>query len=283
MVVGTVFYKWIDPLSFAMPYLLFLMLLFTFVRITPRDLKFSMLHLWLVLIQLLGSLALYVIFRWAHVELAEGLFICVLAPTATASAVITGILGGSVSFITGYVIVSNMAVSITAPLMFSFIGVNRGMPFIESVMNTGGQILPLLVLPLLLAWLIGWGAPRLKGLMIRMNKISLYLWAVSLVVVTGRTVGYIMLQDRAVYGYIAVISLAVMVVCCGQFMLGRYLGGRYGDKISAGQGLGQKNTVLAIWMSHIYLSPLASIAPSSYILWQNIINSYQIWRQSRKK
>ena len=40
--------------------------------------------------------------------------------------------------------------------------------------------------------------------------------------------------------------------------------------------MGQKNTILAIWMSQAYLNPIASVGPASYVLWQNIINSYQI-------
>jgi len=41
--------------------------------------------------------------------------------------------------------------------------------------------------------------------------------------------------------------------------------------------LGQKNTILAIWMAQMYLNPISSIAPGAYVLWQNIINSYQVW------
>jgi bile acid:Na+ symporter, BASS family len=27
----------------------------------------------------------------------------------------------------------------------------------------------------------------------------------------------------------------------------------------------------------MYLNPIASIGPGAYVLWQNIINSYQVW------
>ena len=33
-----------------------------------------------------------------------------------------------------------------------------------------------------------------------------------------------------------------------------------------GQALGQKNTVLAIWMAVTYLNPLSSVGPGSYCL-----------------
>ena len=53
--------------------------------------------------------------------------------------------------------------------------------------------------------------------------------------------------------------------------------------ISGGQALGQKNTILAIWMAHTYLNPLSSVAPGSYVLWQNIINSWQLWKKRKAR
>ena len=41
---------------------------------------------------------------------------------------------------------------------------------------------------------------------------------------------------------------------------------------------GQKNTAFAIWIACTYLSPLSAVGPGCYILWQNIINSIEIWR-----
>lgn len=50
------------------------------------------------------------------------------------------------------------------------------------------------------------------------------------------------------------IALAGLAACCVQFYLGKRIGGHYNDRISGGQALGQKNTVLAIWMSYTYLN-----------------------------
>ncbi|MDR0757716.1 MAG: transporter, partial [Tannerella sp.] len=74
-----------------------------------------------------------------------------------------------------------------------------------------------------------------------------------------------------------------LILCCAQFWGGRRIGRRYGDPVSSGQGLGQKNTILALWMAQTYLNPLISLAPATYIIWQNIINAYQLWRKNRKK
>jgi BASS family bile acid:Na+ symporter len=52
--------------------------------------------------------------------------------------------------------------------------------------------------------------------------------------------------------------------------------------ISASQSLGQKNTVLAIWIATTYLNPIVSVAPAAYILWHNSINSIQLYLHQRK-
>jgi len=52
--------------------------------------------------------------------------------------------------------------------------------------------------------------------------------------------------------WLAALSL---IACCLQFYLGARIGRRCGDRIAGAQGLGQKNTVLAIWMALTYLQP----------------------------
>lgn len=79
------------------------------------------------------------------------------------------------------------------------------------------------------------------------------------------------------------LALGALAVCGLQFKVGRVIGGMYGDKISGGQALGQKNTVLAVWLALAYMNPIASVAPAAYIAWQNIINSAQLMSHSSKK
>ena len=53
------------------------------------------------------------------------------------------------------------------------------------------------------------------------------------------------------------------------------------SRITAGQAFGQKNTALGVWMAQMYLNPLSSIGPAAYIIWQNLLNSYQLWRAGK--
>ena len=78
------------------------------------------------------------------------------------------------------------------------------------------------------------------------------------------------------------LALGALIVCVLQFWIGRKVGRRYGDAVSGGQSLGQKNTLLAVWLALAYLNPIASIAPASYVAWQNIINSWQLMRKEQE-
>ena len=78
------------------------------------------------------------------------------------------------------------------------------------------------------------------------------------------------------------LAAVALVICLLQFKLGRMIGRRYGDAAAGGQSLGQKNTVLAVWLSQAFLDPISCVAPTAYIVWQNLVNSYQIYRAGRK-
>ena len=78
------------------------------------------------------------------------------------------------------------------------------------------------------------------------------------------------------------IAGAALLTCIVQFWFGKRTGKALGDTITAGQALGQKNSVLAIWMAYTYLNPVSSLAPGTYAVWQNIFNSWQLWRKNHR-
>lgn len=122
MVTGMIFHSEIESVQFLAPYLIFVMLLITFCKVDPKELKFGHMSWVLLAVQLLGGVGLYFALRPLSPVLAEGAFICVFCPTATAAPVITGMLGGSVVKVAMYSIVSNVAVALTAPALFEYMG-----------------------------------------------------------------------------------------------------------------------------------------------------------------
>lgn len=88
-----------------------------------------------------------------------------------------------------------------------------------------------------------------------------------------------MMQKNTTYTLEITIAGVALIICLLQFWFGRRIGNKYNRTVTGGQGLGQKNTILAIWLTQTYLSPVASIGPGAYVIWQNIVNSYQLWRK----
>lgn len=234
-------------------------------------------HLWLILIQIVGSFTIFLIISPLNITLAQGIMICVLAPTATAAPVITGMLKGNVSSVTAYSLISNLTVALAAPIIFSLIGSYNNIPFFKSFITISKPVFFLLIFPFVLALLMQKFLPILTLKIATISGFSFYLWSIALCIVTGRTVEFILKQDATSYSTEIYIALGAFIICVLQFIVGRKIGRKYSDTVAGGQGLGQKNTILAIWMAQMYLNPIASIGPGAYVLWQNIINSYQVW------
>lgn len=281
MLTGSIFYSLFGALSFLTPVLIFSMLLLTFSKLSPKTLRFTPLHCWLLAIQILGSLAVYLALAPFNPIVAQGVMICLLAPTATAAAVITGMLGGDISFVTSFVFASNLGVAVVAPVLFSYVGNTNDMPFVHSFLYICKEVITLLMAPLLVAWAIRFWFPRVQEKVTSLSGLSFYIWALALAIVTGKTVKFLVEQDHPNYDTEIWVGVGSLVICVLQFYVGKKIGSRFGNRIAAGQSLAQKNTILAIWMSHIYLNPIASIGPASYVLWQNTINSYQLWKKRK--
>lgn len=281
MVIGAVLCRPITTLEawsgqMITPMLIFGMLFVTFCRVSPKQMRPSMLHVWLLLIQIVGCVGIYFLLLPLNAVLAQGAMICVLAPVAMAAVVIAGMLGADVATMATYSLICNMTIALVAPVILSFAG--TGICTFAQIL---ARIAPLLIMPFAAAQFCRFVLHRAAKWIGDHSQISFYMWLVSLTIVIGRTTAFIIDLDASLVLELALAGTA-LVVCMVQFKAGRTLGRRYGDATAGGQSLGQKNTVLAIWMAQSFLDPIASIAPTSYIVWQNFVNSYQIYRHDRK-
>ncbi len=282
MTVGAVFYPYLSELAFLTPYLIFLMLLITYTNISIRSVRFSMLHFWLLAIQLIGSIIAYVAIRDIDPIIAQSAMICILAPTATSAVVITGMLGGNTASLTAFSLLSNLTVAVVAPLLFTIIGGHSGFSFWEELQGIAFRVFILLLLPFLIAILLAKFSPKACTKIRTSQSYSFYLWNIALMIVTARTVNFLLFEGSSHITTSLIIFWLTLIICIVQFYIGRRLGRHYNDTIAGGQGLGQKNTILSIWMAQTYLNPISSIGPGAYILWQNIINSGQVWHKQRR-
>lgn len=283
MLVGAVLCRPVTALEtwsgrMVTPVLIFLMLFVTFCRVRPSEMRLSMLHGWLLLFQTIACVGVYFLLLPLDRTVAQGAMICVLAPVAMAAVVIGGMLGANVATMATYSLLCNMAVALLAPAVLSFAGTGAC-----SFAGMLARIVPLLVLPFAAAQCCRAVLPGVAGWVAAHSRISFYLWLVSLVVVIGRTTAFLIDLHDASAATELWLAAAALAICLVQFKTGRAIGRRYGDPAAGGQSLGQKNTVLAVWMAQSFLDPISSVAPTAYIVFQNFVNSYQIWRKDRER
>ena len=281
IVLGIFFHEYIVVLQPALPYFIFLMLYFSFNALDVKTMRFTMFDFWLLLFQLVVSTALYFIIRPFSEIVAQGGFVTVLAPTAAAAIAVSLILGANISMMSTYLISCNLMVAVVAPLSFTLIGASPDISFWSSFLAILGKVFPLLIAPFLLALLTRWLLPKVNDYINSHKNISFYVWAVSLTVVISRAIEQLVDQfyeHRNLFLWMVALSI---FLCFLQFFVGHFIGKRYGDRIAGGQALGQKNTVLAIWMSQTFLLDLSCIVPTLYVIWQNLYNSFQMMQKEK--
>ena len=269
----------------AVPVLLFVILFITFCRVDFKQMRLTRWHLWLSLLQVVMVAAIVVVGRyWLNqgtgLVMMECLLMCVIAPCAAAAPVITGRLGGDVTSMATFACLSNVLSALMIPAVFPLIDKGIHVEFLPAFLMILRRVIRILILPMLAAYLVKHYWHRFHRLVVKEPSLSFYMWAVSLTIVTGITVRNIVHAHTSVATllWIALMSLAVCVV---QFWMGWTGGKRWKAVLEGGQALGQKNTAFAIWISSIYLNPLSSVAPGCYILWQNLVNSYELYRHAR--
>lgn len=273
--------------TYILPTMVFVMLFTTFCKVNPKDMRFCKWHYAILGLQVIVSgILAFVIFMLSsnyNILSLQGALVCIIAPTGTAAAVIASRLGGNETTLTAYTIISNFAASLMIPLIFPLVTPDVDHSFINECLSILRHVFPLLICPFLAAWGLRIFFPKLhKAITVLCGNLAFYLWAVSLIIAIGLTLRSVV-NSHYDGAMLIMLALSALLCCVWQFGTGKIIGRHYKDYISCGQGSGQKNTIFAIWISCTFLSPVVSVAPSSYIIWQNIVNSWQIWRKQRQE
>ena len=283
MLGGILFHTALTKIAFITPYLIFTMLCITFCKVKPSEFRVTRLSWFLLIVQIGGALGAYYAIAPFNTIVAQGIMICFLCPTASAAPVVTGMLGGSVARVTTFSVISNIAVALLAPLLFSKYGVptSESSTLVDAQLSILQRVAPLLIIPLIIAYLLRKIAPKVANTIATHQGISFYLWAIALFIVVGRAISFVISEPSDEIPTMIALAVGAAIACCIQFWAGRKIGYLCGDKVAGAQGLGQKNTILAIWLALTWLHPLASVGPAAYIAWQNIINSTQLYKATK--
>ena len=300
MFAGVAFYlmfhyiPWLSPLKVLaggsedciLPAMVFIQLFTTFCKVNPQEMRLKRWHVVMLAVQLACCLTVTLpIHFFPHFEynvVAQGTLVCLIVPTGTAAAVIAGRLGGNETTLTTYTILSNLVAAVMIPAVFPLVEMQSAGSFGQQFLLISQRVLPLLLTPFLAAWALREFLPKLHVLVVKWcGSLAFYLWGVSLVIAIGLTLRSVVNSHFDPH-VMWLLALSALVACALQFGIGKLVGKHCNDYISCGQGFGQKNTILAIWVPYTYLTPVISVAPSCYIVWQNIVNSWQLWQKGRQ-
>lgn len=279
-------------IEIAQPTLLFMMLLLTFLKVKPSDLHVRKWQIGGLLLQgfswIAGTILLTSIPMSQTLKLGmEGFLLCMICPTATAAAVITGKLGGNQGSLTMYIILANLLASLLIPIMVPFICQQSELSFHETFLQIVVKIFPLLILPFACAIFMRKTMPGIVGKLTSIPNAAFYLWMIALsiaIAVSVKIMHRSLLAGDGIWPQVS-IALGSFVACIIQFYSGRYMGKYFcahkkDEIISSTQGLGQKNTIFSIWCGYTFMDPLTSIAGGFYSIWHNLYNSYQLAKRA---
>lgn len=269
------------------PLFVFLTLFVTFCKVDYRQMLPHRWHIGVLVAQLLLVAVNIGVILWVQDNaeqktLWEAVLTCIIGPSAAAAPVVVGKLGGNISTMTTYTLLSSFVSAALIPLVFPILEQTVNVNFMVAFLIILEKVSIVLLLPLLLGWTVQHYMHALHRRIVAMPNLSFYFWAISLSITTGITVKNIV-HSEATLWLLLLIAVSTFVLCFVQFAIGRAIGRWLGEEINAGQALFQKNTALSIWVAYMYLNPVASVGAGCYVLWQNIINSFEIYEYMKKK
>lgn len=294
------------------PTLIAIMLFLQFNRVSPHDLRFRKWHFVLLGFQI-GIFALLTFFAVMLPDgngriLVESAMLCFICPTASAAGVVTSKLGGSLSDTVSYVVMINVMVAFVVPLAIPIVNSSSDVPFMTGFLAICMKVFPLLVLPLIFAWIVRYTMGRLQRWLMRYTEWAFYCWGVALCFAIYLATRALVTSGLSVW-IVLLIGVISLVCTLAQFGVGRAAGricaskvkvndvelvagqsvvpgnsrdAAESDTITAGQALGQKNTGFLIWLGYSYMTPVTSVAGGLYSVFQNCINSFELYQKEKR-
>ena len=280
--VGGIFHEQLAPLGSWLPASVALMLSITFLGIDTSRLRPQRMHLWLLLgIQVIGMSLWGIARALGYPVLAESLFFCGIAPVAIAAPVIVNLLKGNVEFTTTAMVLSQIVFGLLTPLLMPLVVQVEGFCYAELAAEVAMQLATVLGIPAIIAIVLRLVYPPCKGWTAKLRDVSLGIWIVNLTIIAGVGTQRVLAMDISWWNMLPLV-LGSLFVCVTGFVAGYKFGPR-GLKRECSQCLGQKNTILTLYIaSQWYVHPLAYIGPAFYVFFHNIANALQIALAARE-
>ena len=273
-------------LSPALPFMIGLMMFLSFVgKVPPQQ------HGYTFKIEVKAFLASLVMLAvlWGIVEffqlprevLLGGAIIC-LCPPANAAPAMAKVLGGNPVLALKIFLSGNVIACFSIPLIYGYL-TGADASFTEVAMKIFNSIQPIISIPLAIALGLRAFYPELADKAVRFQKYTLLVWTISVFLILAkasydiREMGFAELWNS---GKLSMLALVALILCIVQFTVGWFSDKKH--PIESSQSMGQKNTTLVIWISSLYAGPVAAIAPTCYVIWQNLVLSWMCGRKKKK-
>ncbi len=273
VIVLGAFLPQLEPYQYLIRYSLMTLLFFSFLKIRLNFSLFQWQHITVLLLNLLLGVAAYLIILPFDLGIAQAAFVITIAPTGIASIVWADLFKSNIAFITGSIIVTNLAIILVFPLLASYLLKLEG-----SV--SAFQILQSIAITIAVPMLLSQIANRIPSVRERLMKIvgAAFIFFLANIFLATAKVSHF-LRYESTLPLQSIITIVLIVAACGSlsFYVGALIG-RHKEPLETSLSLGRKNTMLAIWLATSYLQPTAILGPMCYIILQNVYNSWQLSR-----
>lgn len=274
-------------LSPTLPFQIGAMMLLTFVgKVPPQEhgLTFKIeikafVASMLLLALLWGSVE---IFNLPREVLLGGAIIC-LCPPANAAPAMAKMLGGNPVLALKIFLCGHLVACFSIPLIYGYL-TGTDASFTEVALKIFNTIQPIITIPLALALGLRAFNEKLADKVAKFQKYTLFIWTFSVFVIlakASRDIRAMGFSDLWNSGTLPMLAIVALVICVLQFALGWFCDKNH--PIESSQSMGQKNTTLVIWIASLYAGPVAAIAPTCYVVWQNLVLTYMQAKVKPKK
>lgn len=204
-------------------------------------------------------------------------FLIGMSPTANAAPVITHLLKRREDYVTVSVVLTNLFTAFAlAPLVALVIGNSIQINTFALAWKT----ILLIGTPFLLAVILCNFAKPAAEFVRRKKFLSFYLWMVMLFTVCAQSATYICKQENLSPVILLEIFAISATLCAINFIGGFFLGEKHFRR-ECSQSVGQKNTMLMLWVGLAFFNPIVALGPTFYVVCHNLWNSWQLRRADK--
>ena len=236
------------------------MLFMVYLQLDLRELKPRFAHWVILAANLAVGIAGYLVFKvLGNRELAWAAFFIGITPTATAAPVIMNFLNGRVGFVVSGLVITNIGVSLALLPLIPAVTGNMSWSFALDVFT---NLVVIMVLPCVAALIVRKIRPEATAWPKKFKMLSLSIWSLLLFIISAAGIA--------------------ALICAVNFTLGYWIVPR-DLRREGSQTLGQKNTMLTLYLAMTFASPLAALGPTFYVICHNTWNACQLFIYDRKQ